>query len=224
MKIQKEEFHQRLLDLRTERGLSQKAVAEQLKIPQQTYHGYETGARKITLTLLRTFAKFFDVSLDYLAGMTNERKTYQLPPDNVLAVKANRYPLISEMSNNEIEMEEKFFYFNVDYDMRADLCIRAKGDSMIGVRILNGDYVFIKRQAFVANGEIAAVIIDDDVLLRRFYTYPGRVELRPENPTYQVLNFENDDLDKIQIIGKAVAFYSVFVTNYQKLEGGGAHS
>ena len=55
-------------------------------------------------------------------------------------------------------------------DIEADFCLKAKGDSMIGARILDGDIVFIKKTDIVNNGEIAAVIIEDEVLLKRFYT------------------------------------------------------
>lgn len=49
-------------------------------------------------------------------------------------------------------------------------------------------------------------MIDDEATLKRVYKYPSRVELRPENPLCDVLQFEGPDLDQIRIIGKAVAF------------------
>jgi transcriptional regulator with XRE-family HTH domain len=65
-----------LQSLRNEEGLSQKQLAEKLGMPQQTYQGYESGSRQVTLTLLKTFANYFDVSIDYLAGRTSDRKTH----------------------------------------------------------------------------------------------------------------------------------------------------
>ena len=53
--------------------------------------------------------------------------------------------------------------------MKADFCLKAKGDSMINARIHDGDIVFIHRQDVVENGEIAAVAIDDEATLKRFY-------------------------------------------------------
>ncbi len=57
-----------LQNLRKERGFTQKELAEQLGMPQQTYQGYESGTRKVTLQLLKQLADFFDVSIDYLSG------------------------------------------------------------------------------------------------------------------------------------------------------------
>ena len=93
-------------------------------------------------------------------------------------------------------------------DINADFCLKAKGDSMINARIFDGDIVFIRQQPTVNNGEIAAVIIDNEATLKRVYLYDNRLELRPENPTYPVLNYEGEQLDSIRIIGKAVAFQS----------------
>ena len=100
----------------------------------------------------------------------------------------------------------------VNDDTRADFALRCAGDSMINARIFNGNLVFIRRQDDVENGEIAAVIIGDEATLKRVYKYPNRLELRPENPTFPVLNFEGTRLNEVRIVGKAVAFLS---TNIQ---------
>lgn len=67
------EFGERLKRLRCEVELSQKTLANTLGMPQQTYQGYESGIRKVTLKLLQQFAEFFDVSIDFLAGRTTDR-------------------------------------------------------------------------------------------------------------------------------------------------------
>lgn len=71
-----QEFGDRLKWLRDEENLSQKALAEKLGMPQQTYQGYESGIRKVTLQLLKQFAEYFDVSIDFLAGRTSDRKLH----------------------------------------------------------------------------------------------------------------------------------------------------
>lgn len=77
---------------------------------------------------------------------------------------------------------------------------------MINAHIFDGDLVFIKEQPDVDNGEIAAVVIDDEATLKRVYKYPNRLELRPENPLFPVLQYEGDELSQVHIIGKAIAF------------------
>jgi repressor LexA len=81
---------------------------------------------------------------------------------------------------------------------------------MTGARIFDGDTVFIRAQEAVDNGEIAAVIINDEATLKRVYFYPeeGKLILSPENPRYAPLVYVKEELDHIKIIGKAVAFQS----------------
>ena len=60
-----------LKELRLERGLTQKEVADALKINSVTYLHYEKDQREPPLTLLAEMAVFFDVSVDYLLGLTS---------------------------------------------------------------------------------------------------------------------------------------------------------
>lgn len=63
--------------------------------------------------------------------------------------------------------------------------LRAKGDSMINARIYEGDLLLIRRQEEVENGEIAAVLIDGDAVLKRVYRTDGTLILQSENPKYK---------------------------------------
>ena len=59
----------KLKELREERGLTQKQVADALKIHSVTYLHYEKGQREPPLSLLADMAKFFGESVDYLLGL-----------------------------------------------------------------------------------------------------------------------------------------------------------
>lgn len=63
--------------------------------------------------------------------------------------------------------------------------LRAKGDSMTGARIFDGDYLLIRKQEDVENGEIAAVIVNDEAFLKRVYKNGNQVILHSENAAYQ---------------------------------------
>ena len=92
--------------------------------------------------------------------------------------------------------------------MGSEMCIR--DSSMIGARIMDGDIVLIRKQDMVENGEIAAVIIENEATLKRVYYYPkdGKLILNPENPAYAPLVYVGEELNQIRILGKAVIFYS----------------
>ena len=62
----------RLKDLRLEKGLTQKQVAEQLGISSTCYSGYEQGYREPDLKTLIKICKFFEISADYLLGLKDE--------------------------------------------------------------------------------------------------------------------------------------------------------
>lgn len=66
----------RLKDLREDQDLKQKQIAEMLYIHQTTYSDYELGNLNIPVSVLCRLADFYDTSVDYLLGRTDERKPY----------------------------------------------------------------------------------------------------------------------------------------------------
>jgi len=66
----------RLKDLREDKELLQKDIAEILNMKQQQYSRYETDENEITVTLLKKLAEFYGTSTDYILRLTNEKKPY----------------------------------------------------------------------------------------------------------------------------------------------------
>ncbi|MBP5209291.1 MAG: repressor LexA, partial [Clostridia bacterium] len=95
-------------------------------------------------------------------------------------------------------------------ELSADFCLIARGDSMIGARICDGDAVLIHRQDRVEDGEIAAVAVDDEATLKRvFYDQKDqKIILSPENSRYAPFVFVGDEASRVRILGRAVAFIS----------------
>lgn len=62
----------RLKDLREDKDLSIRELANILHLQKTTYHNYEKGKREIPFYLVITLANFYGVSIDYIAGRTNE--------------------------------------------------------------------------------------------------------------------------------------------------------
>ena len=62
-------IYQRLRDLREDHDKKQKEIALVLKISKQQYHLYESGKRELPMHHFITLARYYNVSLDYLAGL-----------------------------------------------------------------------------------------------------------------------------------------------------------
>lgn len=67
----------RLRDLREDRDLNQTQIAQMLGMSQTGYSKYETGENDIPTQVLIRLAEFYGTSVDYLLGLTNERKPYR---------------------------------------------------------------------------------------------------------------------------------------------------
>lgn len=66
----------RIKDIREKRELPQKAVAAYLQCDQSLYSKYENGVRDFPLRYARMLAEYYDVSIDYLVGLTDIEKPY----------------------------------------------------------------------------------------------------------------------------------------------------
>ena len=69
-------YQNRLRDLREDKDLKQKDIAELLKIHQTTYSDYELGRLNIPIAALHMLADYYGVSVDYLLGRTNSKQPY----------------------------------------------------------------------------------------------------------------------------------------------------
>lgn len=68
---------ERLKGLREDKDLKQEEIAKMLNITQCTYSNYEMGKRQIPIDMLIKLAIFYDTSVDYILGLTDERKPYK---------------------------------------------------------------------------------------------------------------------------------------------------
>ena len=150
--------------------------------------------------------------MGYDVPMIKENSDSGTKFDNVFPIEIHKYPLLGEVACGEpiFMSEERENYGMSGAEIKADFCLKAKGDSMIGARIMDGDIVFIRQQREVENGEIAAVAIDDEATLKRFYRdeETGTITLVAENPAYAPMVFTAENQKNIYILGKAVAFQS----------------
>ena len=87
--------------------------------------------------------------------------------------------------------------------------LRVGGRSMEGAGIYDGDIAVLKAQAEAENGEIAAVVINEDATLKRVFRTAHGVRLHAENPDFPDLNFDHSDAASIRIAGVLVGILRV---------------
>ena len=207
-------FCDRIRARREELNLSQDELAKRMGYKSRsTINKIELGINDVSQSKIVSFAEALDTTVGYLMGDNenpNSREVDIYKYNNVSPIKTKKFRMLGKIACGEpiYANEEYETFIEANANINADFCLTAKGDSMINARIFDGDVVFIKSQPDVENGEIAAVIIGEEVTLKRVYKYTNRIELRPENPLYDVQNYENEKLEEIRILGKAVAFQS----------------
>ena len=70
-------MYRRLRDIREDRDLPQRALAELLHVSQATYSRYESGTLDIPSGALIALARFYGTSIDYLVGLTDDPRPHR---------------------------------------------------------------------------------------------------------------------------------------------------
>ena len=195
---------------RKEIGFSAEKVADIIGVSPATIYSYEKGdIEKVPGDVLFSIAKALHTTPAYLMGW--EEAPESISADNIVPIpKMAKIPLLGNIAcGDPITAEENLDGFvSAPEEISADFALRCKGDSMIGARILDGDIVLIRQQPDVEDGEIAAVLIDNEATLKRVHKKTGCLILNPANPAYEPIIITGEELNDVRIIGKAVYFIS----------------
>ncbi len=196
-------LNSRIKERRTALGMTLLDVANALNVKEATVQRYESGEIKnLKQKTVLELAKIFKCTPAYLMGWDEN-------DCNTEKGNSGRLPLLGKIAAGQpiLASEECEFFSPID-DTRADFCLRVKGDSMVGAGIKDGDIVFIRKQDCVDDGEIAAVLVDDEATLKRVYLTDDTVTLISENPKYKPMIYTKRQCKNILILGKAVACHT----------------
>lgn len=208
--LQKRIFAKNLNFYISKSNKQQNEVAKDLGFPPTTFNTWCVGKVMPKMGKVQALADYFGVLKSDL--LEDKNKDDSLHISNIFPITTHKLPMLGEIAcGKPIFMDEnRDNYTMIGSNVEADFCLKAKGDSMVNARIMDGDIVFIRSQPEVENGEIAAVAIDDEATLKRFYRdeITQTVTLISENPIYAPMVFTKECQKNVYILGKAVAFQS----------------
>jgi len=209
------EMGKKIHELRMQKGMTLEELGNIVGVGKSTVRKWENGIiANMKRDKILKVSVALGVSPAYLMGWQESTDEEIISLNNVHPIELKRFPILGEIACGvpKYTNEDRESYVMAGTNINADFCLRASGDSMVGARILDGDIVFIRKQDMVENGEIAAVVVNNDseATLKRLYYYPdkGVLILKPENPAYEDLIFSGNELNQVHVLGKAMAFQS----------------
>lgn len=213
-------FAQRLREGLDLRGMKQIELATRSGISKYSISHYLKGDWEGKQDAVYELARALNVSEAWLMGydIPAERsapkvsvqldKKPTIPPGFMPLPKMRKVPLIGAIACGDpiTAIQNREGDVNAPVDMRCDFALKCQGESMIGAGIHDGDVVYIRIQPEVENGEIAAVRIGEEATLKRVYLHSDYIELRPENPAFESIIRRREEMNDVQIEGKAVGW------------------
>lgn len=178
-----------------------------LSISKSMISRWENNQTEPLNTYLSAYAKEFNLDMNGLLDISIDDIPGAIPIQ-----KGRMIPILGEIACGDPILANENFdgYFLADPSIvSGDFILRCDGDSMIDADINDGDLVFIRQTPDVENGSIAAVLIDDETTLKRFYKNDTQIILQPENSKYNPIIITEEDMKDIRILGQMVGVYSV---------------
>ena len=129
--------------------------------------------------------------------------------------EVRRVPLVGDIAAGEpIVAEERIDdYVNIDpsllgiNDGHEIFALKVSGESMIGDGIMNGDYIFVRKQNVAKRGDIVAAMIEGEATVKRFYPQRNAVHLKPSNPDMETIVVDKAAFRDTQLLGVVVGVY-----------------
>lgn len=192
----------RLRQLRNQKDLTQKDVADFLGCGRTTYVKYETGVNEPNIDTLMRLSTFYDVSLDYLTGNSS------LSNSEGAGVKI---PVLGRVQAGiPIEaVEEILDWEEISPEMAATgdfFGLKIRGQSM-EPRMRDNDIIIVRKQEYVDNGDVAVVLVNgQDATVKKIKRSQDGIMLIASNPAYDPIFYTNEEIETlpVQVIGKVV--------------------
>ena len=207
----------RIKILRHEKGLTQSQLGAFFNLAESTISLYESGKRSPDYEILCKLAHYFQVSIDYLLGHTEERRYFNFNQGNALCDSQidafdeySGIPLVASILNTPNGLTYEILTAaesqNTYNPEQAELFwLQVGNDTMNGDAILSKDLALIRKQAHLEYGEIGLVVVDKEPgTIYRVYKKEKSIVLQSSNPAYPPRIFAGKELSKVKIVGKII--------------------
>lgn len=198
---------ERLKKLREERHLSQYQVARDLGVPRTTYANWEQGKAEPDSDTLKKIADYFDVSVDYLLGLTED----PTPPKSHFPSRVKLRPIpvyngaCAGLKGSFPDGTQPVEWIMIPDNKPGKFGVIVYGDSM-EPEIKNGDIVVVDPDIVIDNGNLVLVILEDEAFVKKIFFQDGTVVLQSLNPKYPPITIPARKI-KMYIVGKVVGLH-----------------
>lgn len=202
-------FRTRLKQLRNEKKINQRELANFLKVAPSTISMYESGQREPNFEVLESLADFFNVDLNYLLGKSD--KTTKLMIEDSQPTQGLKIPVLGTVAAGIpiSAVEDILDYEEVPQSWENQgefFALKIKGDSM-EPRMESDDVVIVKQQSDANSGDTVIVLVNgDDATCKRLQKTDNGIMLVSTNPKYPPMFYSNEDIQTkpVVILGKVV--------------------
>lgn len=207
-------MNERLRELRErdkKHKISREEVAQHLNTTYGTIANWELGRSTPNDENIEKLATFFNVSTDYLLGITTVQSS-RFPQDaaQVHGVATVPIPIIAELRVGPpiLATQEGTSTFDIPVKLASTgnfVALRVLDDAMLYAGAVRGSLAIVRIQETVQNGEIAVVFTDSSsaAMIRQVQTTNNIVELHAANPAIEVLRYASE---QVKIFGKVILF------------------
>ncbi|HDR4494294.1 TPA: helix-turn-helix domain-containing protein [Bacillus cereus biovar anthracis] len=180
-----------------EKGMRQTDLSALTGIARSTMSDYVNGKTTISMGSLQKISE---------ALGTTKSKLVELESDSIEMIGVQKLPIYGEVccGNGLLVLQDIKGYLDTPTSWITGgdhFYLLAKGDSMINAGVVDGSLLLIRRRAIVENGEVAAVMVNDEAMLKRVYREGSTIKLVSENPNYEDIILD-ERKDVVSIIGK----------------------
>lgn len=203
-------FKDKIRFYRKLRGISQEALADKLGYKSfTTIQKWEDGTSSPPIGTVKKVAEILGVTIEELTSDDNHSSDPDLTGISNISFPASKpVPILGDICAGEGTWCEENFegHFFIDSSVKADFCVRVRGDSMIDAGIFNGDLAFIKKTYDYTNGKIYAVRINSDceAVLKKVFWQEDTIILNPCNADYEPIV---TDAEGMTVIGECVGVF-----------------